>query len=54
MSNLEILFRRRAIAIKEAKLRARDPEWKTLWEQKLNELIRNEETRLQTLPPWKL
>ena len=49
MSNLEILFRQRAIALKEAKSRAQDPEWKTLWEQKLGELIRNEKTRLISL-----
>ena len=40
------LFRRRVIALKKAKLRARDPEFQNLWEQKLNELIRNEQMRL--------
>ena len=49
MSSPEIRFRQRAIALKKAKLRARNPEWKTLWEQKLGELIRNEKTRLISL-----
>jgi hypothetical protein len=49
MSNPEIRFRQRVIALKKAKLRAQNPEWKTLWEQKLGELIRNEKTRLISL-----
>ena len=40
------LFYRRATALKKAKLRAQDPEFQNLWEQKLNELIRNEQMRL--------
>ena len=42
----EKLFRRRVTALKKAKLRAQDPEFQDLWEQKLNELIRNEQMRL--------
>ena len=42
----EKLFRRRVKALQNAKSRARDPEFQDLWEQKINELIRNERTRL--------
>ena len=37
------LFERRVIALKEAKRKAKDPEWKDLWELKLKQLIRNEQ-----------
>ena len=37
------LFERRVLALKEAKRKAKDPEWKDLWELKLNQLIRNEQ-----------
>ena len=49
MSNPEIRFRQRVIALKKARLRAQDPEWQALWKQKLGELIRNEKTRLLSL-----
>ncbi len=49
MGSAEIRFRRRVFALKNAKRRAQNPEWKTLWEQKLGELIRNEKTRLISL-----
>ena len=42
----EKLFRRRVTALKKAKLRAQDPEFQNLWDQKLNTLIRNESVRL--------
>ena len=42
----EQLFRTRVRALERAKVRARDPEFRALWEQKKNELIRNERTRL--------
>jgi hypothetical protein len=40
------LFRRRIIALKKAKLRARDPEFQDIWEIKIQQLIRNEKVRL--------
>ena len=36
------LFERRVIALRDAKRKAKDPEWKDLWELKLKQLIRNE------------
>jgi hypothetical protein len=43
------LFERRVFALEKAKKKARNPEWKKLWEQKLGELKRNEKTRLISL-----
>ena len=37
------LFERRVFALKEAKMRAQNPEWKALWASKLKQLIANEQ-----------
>ena len=50
MSNLtNAIFMKRAKNLKNAAVRAKDPEWKTLWANKLKELIRNERARNETL-----
>ena len=38
-----VIFIVRVSALKKAAERAKDPEWKRMWEQKLEELINNEE-----------
>ena len=50
MSNDEeyIIFLVRVSSLKKAAERAKDPEWKRMWEQKLEELIQNEENNYGT------
>tara|TARA_B100001113_G_C21092506_1_gene615019 strand:- start:420 stop:584 length:165 start_codon:yes stop_codon:yes gene_type:complete len=43
------IFLKRARNLKSAAVKAKDPEWKTLWARKLKELIRNERARNETL-----
>ena len=43
-----IIFLVRVSALKKAAERAKDPEWKRMWEQKLEELIQNEENTYGT------
>tara|TARA_B100000902_G_C27218011_1_gene868069 strand:- start:829 stop:996 length:168 start_codon:yes stop_codon:yes gene_type:complete len=38
-----IIFLVRVSSLRKAAERAKDPEWKRMWEQKLEELINNEE-----------
>ena len=38
-----IIFLVRVSSLRKAAERAKDPEWKRMWEQKLEELILNEE-----------
>ena len=38
----------RVSSLKKAAERAKDPEWKRMWEQKLEELIQNEENTYGT------
>ena len=40
------LFARRELALTKAADNARDPEWKDLWNRKLDELIQNEKVRI--------
>ena len=40
------LFARREEALTRAAKRAKNPEWKALWNQKLDELIQNEKARM--------
>ena len=42
----EELYLARVSALQEAKANAQNPEFKNLWEQKLGELVRNENVRL--------
>jgi len=43
-----IIFLVRVSSLKKAAERAKDPEWKRMWEQKLEELIQNEENTYGT------
>ena len=43
------LFERRVFALEKAKKKARNPEWKKLWEQKLGELKRNNYNRVERI-----
>ena len=38
-----VIFLVRVSSLRKAAERAKDPEWKRMWEQKLEELINNEE-----------
>ena len=40
------LFARRELALTKAAENARDPEWKDLWNRKLDELVQNEKVRI--------
>ena len=43
-----IIFLVRVSSLRKAAERAKDPEWKRMWEQKLEELIQNEESTYGT------
>jgi exonuclease I len=45
----ELLFRQRARNLQQACIRAKNPLWKLMWDEKLEELIENERTRLEAL-----
>lgn len=45
----ELLFRQRARNLQQACIRAKNPLWKLMWDEKLEELIENERIRLETL-----
>lgn len=43
-----VIFLVRISSLQKAAERAKDPEWKRMWEQKLEELINNEENTYGT------